>query len=142
MIKVVIDTNVFLSSFFGGNPRKIIDLWKTGTITLCLSENIVEEYFNVLRRAGLEGEKEMEELLALFAEGRNIIFTADTPRLRIVKNDPDDDKFIECAVALKCSYIISGDKHLKNIKKYMGITICSPAWFLQEFENTLRMDTM
>ena len=44
MIKVVIDTNVFISSFFGGNPKKIIDLWKKGEIKLCLSREIVNEY--------------------------------------------------------------------------------------------------
>ena len=44
MIKVVIDTNVFISSFFGGNPKNIIDLWKKGEIKLCLSREIVDEY--------------------------------------------------------------------------------------------------
>lgn len=52
----VVDTNVFVSSFFGGNPRKVIDLWKTGELTLCLSTPIVDEYVAVLRRLGLEGE--------------------------------------------------------------------------------------
>lgn len=51
----VVDTNVFVSSFFGGNPRKVIDLWKTGELTLCLSTPIVDEYVAVLRRLGLEG---------------------------------------------------------------------------------------
>ena len=44
MIRVVVDTNIFVSSFFGGNPRKIIDLWKTGEVALCLSRPIVDEY--------------------------------------------------------------------------------------------------
>jgi len=39
--------------------------------------------------------------------------------LSIIKNDPDDDKFLECAVALDCKIIVSGDKHLKDL-----ITIC------------------
>ncbi|MEW6201083.1 MAG: putative toxin-antitoxin system toxin component, PIN family, partial [bacterium] len=42
-MKVVIDTNVFVSSFFGGNPRRIIDLWSKGKITLCLSKDILDE---------------------------------------------------------------------------------------------------
>ena len=53
MIKVVIDTNVFISSFFGGNPKKVIDLWKKGEIKLCLSREIVDEYVEVLKRLGL-----------------------------------------------------------------------------------------
>ena len=68
MIRVVVDTNVFISSFFGGNPRKVIDLWKSGEITLCLSKPIVDEYIEVLRRLELQGEKELEELLSLFAQ--------------------------------------------------------------------------
>jgi putative PIN family toxin of toxin-antitoxin system len=54
-MKVVIDTNVFVSSFFGGNPRKIVDMWKQGKLTLCLSKEIVSEYTTVLDRIGLEG---------------------------------------------------------------------------------------
>ena len=133
MTRVVLDTNVFVSSFFGGNPRTIVDLWKTGEITLCLSRAIVEEYVEVLRRLGLQNERELGELLALFARGYNIQFTAKTPELRIVKEDPDDDKFIECAVALKAEVIISGDRALTGIKNYMGIRIVTPKEFLDTF---------
>ena len=133
MTKVVIDTNVFVSSFFGGNPRKIIDLWKSGHVTLCLSKPIVDEYVQVLRRLGLQDEQELEELLSLFASGFHLIFTATTPQLHIVAADPDDNKFIECAVALKADCIISGDKALIEIKDYMGIKIVTPKDFLEEF---------
>ena len=74
-MKVVIDTNVFISSFFGGNPRKIIDLWKNRHITLYLSRNTVDEYIEVLQRLGLKNEKELDEILSLFARGFNCIFT-------------------------------------------------------------------
>lgn len=130
MIRVVVDTNVFVSSFFGGNPRKIIDLWKAGEITLCLSKPIAEEYVEVLRRLGLQNEQELDELLGVFARGFHVLFTAKTPELHLVKEDPDDDKFIECAVALKAPYVISGDKRLAVVQEYMGIKIVSPKEFL------------
>ena len=133
MIRVVLDTNVFVSSFFGGNPRKVIELWKTGQILLCLSRPVIEEYVDVLKRMGLQDERELEELLRLFAHGFNVIFTAKTPNLNIVEKDPDDDKFIECAVALDSKIIISGDKALREIKNYMGIKIRSPKQFLDDF---------
>ena len=133
MIRVVLDTNVFVSSFFGGNPRKVIELWKTGQILLCLSRPVIEEYVDVLKRMGLQDERELEELLRLFAHGFNVIFTANTPNLNIVEKDPDDDKFIECAVALDSKIIISGDKALREIKDYMGIKIQSPKQFLDDF---------
>ena len=130
MVKVVLDTNIFIASFFGGVPREIIDLWKTGKITICLSQEIIEEYIEVLNRLGLKNKSEIFELTKLFAEGYNSIFTTKTPRLQIVEDDPDDNKFLECAVALDCKVIISGDKHLKNIKKYMDIEIMSPREFI------------
>ncbi len=137
MIKVVIDTKVFVSSFFGGNPRKIIDVWKSGTVTSCLSGKIVAEYIEVLNKLELHNEKELEELLHLFSKGYNIVFSASTPTLHIIKQDPGDNMFIECAVALQCSYIISGDKHLTSLKNYMGIKILSPKQFLDHIADSL-----
>ena len=130
MTKVVVDTNVFVSSFFGGNPRKIVDLWKTGEVTLCLSRPIIDEYIEVLRRLGLQDEQELGELLGLFARGFHSVFTAKTPELHVVEDDSDDNKFIECAVALKADFIISGDKALTAIQAYTGIKIVSPKEFI------------
>ena len=130
MIRVVVDTNVFVSSFFGGNPRKIIDLWKSGQITLCLSKPIIEEYVEVLRRLELEAERELGELLGLFAHGLHALFAAKTPELHVVHEDLADDKFIECAVALRADFIIPGDKSLRAIEDYMGIKIVTPKEFL------------
>ena len=138
MSRVVVDTNVFISSFFGGNPRKIIDLWKSGDITLCLSKPIVDEYIKVLRRLGLQNEKEIEELLGLFAHGFHVVFTAKTPELHIVEKDPDDNMFIECAVALKAGFVITGDKALKAIEEYMNIKIVSPNKFLSKHRTLKR----
>lgn len=134
MQKVVIDTNVFVSSFFGGNPRKIIDLWKAGRVTLCLSKAIVSEYIEVLERLGLADGPEIEELLALLAR-HHTLFAGKTPHLSIVNRDPDDNKFIECAVATKANCIISGDKDLTSIENYMGISIVTSARFIQQFSN-------
>jgi len=133
-MKVVIDTNVFVSSFFGGNPKKIIDLWRKEKITLCLSKDILDEYVEVLRRIGLEDEEELPELLNLFSKGFNIAFIAKTPKLNLVEDDPDDDKFIECAVALKAKAVITGDKALGAVREYMGIKVLTPAEFLRGFK--------
>lgn len=130
-MKVVIDTNIFVSSFFGGNPRKIIDLWKNEKITLCLSNAILDEYVDVLYRIGMKDESEIKELLSLFSKGFNLLFTTKTPKINIVKNDPDDDKFIECAAALKADAVITGDKEVLSIKEYKGIKILTPQQFLK-----------
>lgn len=130
-MKAVLDTNMFISSFYGGNPKKVIDRWKDGKLILCLSAEILEEYTEVLGRMGLEGEEEMEELLTFLGKGVNVLFTKKTPHLSIVKDDPGDDKFIECAIALKANCIITGDKALKAVGQYKEIKILSPKEFLK-----------
>ena len=80
----------------------------------------------------LQNEKEIDELLSLFAHGFNVVFTAKTPKLHIVEKDPDDNMFIECAVALKAKFVVSGDKALKEIQDYMNIKIVSPREFLSK----------
>lgn len=138
MIKVVLDTNIFVSSFFGGNPRKVLKLWKTGEVTLCLSRPIINEYVAVLQRLGLQNESELNELLGLFARGFHTVFAAKTPELQVVEDDPDDNKFIECAVALKADFIISGDKALIAIQDYMGIKIVNPKEFIATYKQIKR----
>lgn len=133
-MKVVLDTNIFVSSFFGGNPRAIMDLWKDGKIILCLSREILDEYIDVLQRIGLKKEGEIEELLALFAKGFHILFTTKTIKIRVVDKDPDDDKFIECAVTLKAEIIITGNKALRELEEYKGIKIVTPQQFLRYYK--------
>jgi len=133
-VRVVIDTNVFVSSFLNpiGNPRKVIDLWKTGKIDICISEEILEEYISVLARIGLEGEPELYELLERFKRKENIIFASNTPSITVIEQDPADNMFIECAVAVDAPYIISGDKHLTALKSYRGISIISLSEFIKK----------
>jgi putative PIN family toxin of toxin-antitoxin system len=134
-LKVVIDTNVFVSALFSahGTPRRIIDLWKTGEITLCITKEILEEYIDVLRRFDFIEKHELKRLLDLFKKRMNLIFIAFTLSLSVIKDDPGDNKFIECAVAAQAQYIISGDKHLKALKMYRNIKIVSPSEFLQRY---------
>ena len=115
-------------------PKKIIDLWKNGNTTSCLSSEIIDEYIEVLLRLGLNREKEIEELLQLFSRGYYSIFTAKSKKLEIVIGDPDDNKFFECAVSLKAKYIVSGDKKVIKVKNYCGIKVVNP----REFKNVWR----
>lgn len=131
-MKVVIDTNVFISSFFKQsiNPKKIIDLWKTSKLVVCLKKEILEEYLEVLMRLGLAGEPELYEFIKIFERKENILYFNMVQKINLEIDDPDDLKFIECAVVAKASYIISGNKHLLNLKKYNDIQIISPSEFL------------
>ena len=103
-------------------------------MALCLSKDVLDEYVDVLQRVGLKDEEEIAELLSLFAEGFNILFTTRTPKIKAVEEDPEDDKFIECAVALKAEVIIRGDKALQRLREYMGIRILTPQEFLKTYK--------
>jgi len=131
---VVIDTNVFVSGiFFSGIPSKILKAWSDDRIQLAVSETIVEEYRRVvdifaskIKNVDIDSIFELLFIEAEFVHSYNL--------KEPVCQDPDDDKFIACAVASKSKYIISGDKHLLNVGKYLNTTIVTPRYF---FDNLL-----
>ncbi len=135
-MRAVLDSNVFVSSFLSsrGAPRRIVDLWKHGGLTWCLCAEILEEYCEVLGRFGLADAPEFVQMRELFKARRDISWVVIDGLLRVVREDPDDDKFIECAVIADAGYIISGDRHLKARDPYRGIRILSPAAFLRAIE--------
>lgn len=108
----------------------MIDLWKTERMTFCLSKDILDEYVEVFRRLGLDEGPELQEIVSFFARGFNLLFVRKTPVVSVVKEDPDDDKFIACGLALGAEFIVTGDKALKAIKNYKGIHIVDPNQFL------------
>jgi putative PIN family toxin of toxin-antitoxin system len=128
-LKVVVDTNVFISSFWGGKPRDIIDLWSRGNIVLCISDEILREYLEVMTRLNLSQDR-IEQFILLFGEKHFIEDTNPIQHFTIIKDDPDDNKFIDCAVAGDADYVISGDKHLLTLKSFKDFTILTPAEFL------------
>ena len=131
-MKVVVDTNVFVSSVFGGLPRQVVELWFDGRLTLCLSEPIVTEYQRVLREIGAVSEAEERALIEAFASGEGVLYTADPPAVERVSSDPDDDKFLECALELEAECIASGDSDLLELESYMGIPIFTPRQLLKQ----------
>jgi len=130
LLRLVIDTNVLISSFFGGNPKKVIDLWRRGAAILCLTEEILQEYLRVMARFPIKPETK-NELIAILREGRNTELIDPSRHFAAVREDPEDDKFIDCAVEAQADYIISGDALLLQVKAYRGISIYSPREFLR-----------
>jgi putative PIN family toxin of toxin-antitoxin system len=131
-MKIVLDTNVFVSSFFGGNPRRIIQLWEEGSLTLCLSGAILDEYLQVVVRLGLRTGAELEEMVGVLKHAPNVLFVAEPKPVKVVADDPDDDKFIACAVESGARFVVSGDKHLLGIRRYYEIQVMSPQEFLTQ----------
>ena len=110
-MKIVLDTNVFISGvFFSGPPLEIIMAWLDKKFQIIISSEILNEY----KRVGEElayryPEIEISQILESFAEKAILISAPCLPHTVCV--DPDDDKFLACAAAGNADLIISGDKH-------------------------------
>lgn len=129
MLKVVIDTNVYISAiFWGGNPRRVIDLGRDGKVEFYTSEAIVKEIMTVLLKKFKLSFNDVERILLDFLSFNLLV--KPTQSIRVISEDPEDDKFIECAISCNADYIISGDRHLINLKEYEGIKIVNSVEFL------------
>ena len=133
MINIVIDTNVVASAvFFGGQPRQLLEMLIKQDIGAVVSQVIVEEYqatFDYLLNK-YPGKPALIPLNQIVAACRMI-----EPSTKIsLCRDPDDDKFIECAMDGHCVYIVSGDKDLLSLHDVQGIQIRTVAEFLQELQ--------
>jgi len=126
-MRAAIDTNVFVSSFFGGIPLKVIEYWFSGRLTLCVSKPILKEYFDVLNRFESDDKSLLYRLMSAFERNFNLLFVNNPREQMWIKEDPADNKFIACALALKAEYIVSGDAHLRKLKHIENIKIVSPA---------------
>jgi putative PIN family toxin of toxin-antitoxin system len=132
-VRVVLDTNAVVSALlFSGVSSKLVLLWQNGLITPLLSRAILDEYLRVLSYPKFElSEMVIKELI----QEELLPFTEvvrPKRRLRVVRRDPSDNKFLECAVAGKASVIISGDKDLLSLSRYRQVRIQSPAQFLTD----------
>jgi putative PIN family toxin of toxin-antitoxin system len=132
-VKIIIDTNVFVSGvFFTGPPHEILNAWRNGRFTIVVSSEILAEYTEVGRRLSSEypGTSLSRALSLVAVEAETI----SAPSLKEpVCEDPNDDMFFACAVASGTQVIVSGDRHLHRASGYRGIEVLSPRQFLDRF---------
>ena len=130
-MRIVIDTNVFMSAiFFGGMPLKVLQTVISKENEAYISPSIWDEYNDVIDRMTKKYPSRLKTQLIneLFKTLRLII-----PKTEIsICRDPDDDKFIECAIEADCIYIVSGDNDLLSLGEVGGIRICTPSDFLTD----------
>ena len=131
MIKVVLDNNVFISAlFWKGAPYQIFKRILEGAILNFVSPQILAEIKErLLDKFKLPPEK-VKEFLEIIVFNSQLVYPKK--KLNIVKKDPKDNKILECTLEAKASFVISGDGHLLEIKKYKGIKILSPKEFLSK----------
>ena len=125
--RVVLDTNVVASAFWGGLPRDVVLAWLNGKYALLISAPILAEYHEVLERIHPGSPAAARFLHAVYLKGISI-----NPSMQIhaVRQDPDDNRFLECAVAGKARTLVSGDQHLLRLKCFRGVKILTPRAFL------------
>ncbi len=132
-MRVVLDANVFISGvFFTGPPYQILDAWRYGCLQLIMSADILDEYQRVAKTLAKEYPRvDLAPFMALLAVEAEII---SPPRLPgRVCQDPEDDKFLACALAAKTAVVISGDKHLLRVSGYRGIEVIRPREFVNRY---------
>jgi putative PIN family toxin of toxin-antitoxin system len=132
-MKVVIDTNVLISGiFWKGQPNKVLSQWKQGKITPVVSADMISEFTRVMNDFKIQLPQSMiRQWTNLIL--RNSIMVEPKEKISVVKDDPDDNMFIEAAVAGDAEYIISQDKHLLKLKSCKGIKIVKPEEFNKLF---------
>jgi putative PIN family toxin of toxin-antitoxin system len=132
-VKVVVDTNVFVSGvFFIGPPYEILRAWRGGKLRMVVSQEILEEYSRVGKALADQfprvNIKPVLEFITISAE-----VVAPLVLEEKICDDPDDDKFFSCAIFGNCNVIISGDKHLLTKSGYQGILVMKPRDFTDKY---------
>lgn len=124
-MRVVADTNVLVSAiFWEGNESKIVELVEEGELELITSVQILDELKKVLSYDKFELKdgkvNEHVEYYLFLAE-----LVSPDEDVDAIRDDPSDNKFLECAMEGKADYIVSGDRHLLDLEEYTGIEIVS-----------------
>lgn len=132
-LKVVIDTNVFVSGvFFSGPPYEILKAWQEGEFELVVSQEILDEYRRVGEILSVERPKvDLNPILAFVIEHAKVYQPIKLEQA--ICEDPDDDKFFACALASGSKIIVSGDKHLLKVSGYEGIEVLKPRDFVDRY---------
>ena len=138
-MKIVVDTNVIVSRLMSpaGTPARVLRLWREAAFDLLVSSAILDEYQRVVHYPSVRVRIWLsDDGLAQFLAGfrRFGLFVEPDPLPLVVQADPTDDMFLACAVSGGADYVVSGDRHLLQVREYRGIPILSPAVFLAVLE--------
>jgi putative PIN family toxin of toxin-antitoxin system len=127
---ITIDSNVYISALvFGGLPREFLDTVRKQRNTFhATSRDLIEELEGVLR----EKFKWSGQMIATHTEALRQFSTVvtTTQHLKVIRNDPDDDRVLECALASGSKFIVTGDRDLLQLESYRGIRILRLAEFM------------
>lgn len=128
-MRVVLDTNVFVSAILGGKLGVILDEWRAEQFTLLVSEAIVREYLDVIHRPKFKfSPAEIAPITEYLLKTAEFVTPLET--IEVVEADPSDNKFLETAVTGKAIYVVSGDHHLLQLETFRDIKIIKAHEFI------------
>lgn len=133
MIRVVLDTNVYISALmFGGLPGSLLDLAVLQSFLVVISPALLDELDEKLR---LKFEVPAEDTAIIRAKLESVaeIVRPDMV-LHVIADDPDDNRVLECAMKGSADYIVTGDRHLLKLGSYEAIQIVTVRQFLDAAE--------
>jgi uncharacterized protein len=133
MIRVVLDTNVYISALiFGGLPGSLLDLALLESFIPIISPALLDELDEKLR---LKFEVSAEDTAIVRKKLESIaeIVKPDAV-LQVIEDDPDDNRVLECAAKGNADYIVTGDRHLLKLRTYEAIPIVTVRQFLDAVE--------
>lgn len=135
-MRVVLDTNVVVSALlFGGTPGKLVDLWRSGRIVPVVTGEIVREYLRVLAYPKFKLTEAdidfllFEEILPFFTT--HAIKGKPPVQGSLIPEDPDDEKFLVCAISGNAKFVVSGDAHLLALGVHGDVKIATVKNFLK-----------
>ena len=116
-MKIVLDTNCLVSIIMPGSYNN--DVWqafRNAKYVLCITNEILFEYHEILtkRYNNLIANTVLKELI----ESPNVEHINPTFRFNLITADPDDNKFVDCAVIAGATYIVSNDRHFRELDRY------------------------
>jgi putative PIN family toxin of toxin-antitoxin system len=140
MLKVVLDTNVFVSSLLvkAGLPAQILDAWRERRYLLIVSPAIIAEIratlsYPRIRRKYAITDEDVEQLVTLL-ERDALLVLGDADTAGAIPEDPADEMVLACAVDAQADVIVSGDRHLLDLGSYRSIPILTVRQFLKRLE--------
>jgi putative PIN family toxin of toxin-antitoxin system len=131
-MRVVIDTNILLQAIaHGSRLRPIWTAFLNEAFTLHLTSAILLEYEELL--AQKTSEAVAKSIISLLSKAPNAHLTTIYYRWNVIKNDPDDNKFFDAAIAANADYLVTNDTHFNQVKNlpFPKVTIVSSDEFLQ-----------
>ena len=139
-VRAVIDTNLFVSGLFAdkGATQQLQDLWVTGAFELAVSEQILREIENTIRKPYIWDKLQLDDgdevLISELIREKAFVVTLDTYKTDKIKDDPTDNKFLACALEAGADYVVSGDNHLLSLKHFHGIQIIDAKTFTEKIK--------